>query len=126
MRTGDSLDFKRKSCKFNAGFQLNGKYPYNDVCKHFMVICKDTCRKTGKFYIGCTGKKVKCKMIQLYNRRINLDKKGLNYYAFENHNIKQQEVIEGKINNNKDSLFMSWQPIFLLQIFQQIKLQIVY
>ena len=90
-----SLDFDTLPCNCNIRTKINDECPYNNLCRHSIVVYKATCRTTQKFYIGCTQQKLKARFNQHFNETVNAANKGLSSDTFAKHFAKQA-TNEGK------------------------------
>jgi len=80
-----SLDFDTISCNCNIWSKVNGKFPYNSLCQHSIVVYKATCKLSGKFYIGNTQQKLKARLTQHCTEVKALVNKGIISDSFAKH-----------------------------------------
>ena len=90
-----SLDFDTLQCNCNARSKVNGKCPYNNICRQSIVVYKATCDVTKKFYIGNTQQKLKARMTQHFNETKDAANNGSSTDSFAKH-FAHQDIREGE------------------------------
>ena len=79
------MDFVDRPCNCNAATKINGLCAYGGRCRESIVVCKTTCLKCDKIYIGNTQQHLKTRMTQHFGDVKRLVTRGVASDSFAAH-----------------------------------------